>query len=94
MRRAERDQQELKSVVVLCFDEGIELRGEEGHPFCCGERMRTKSGIMGTDYAKCLKCGKAIGNMASPYINGIGFPKRKWLEEHKQYTWLRLDEGV
>ena len=84
-------EQELKSVVVLCFDENIELRGDECHPYCCGDRMNTKSGVMGTDYAKCRVCGKAIGNLLSPHINGGGIPSSEWIEKHSYRTWARLD---
>ena len=82
---------ELFSVVVLCSDEGIELRGDEGHPFCCGQRMLTKSGICGTDYAKCEKCGKTIGNVASPHIGGV-LPSEEWFSERGYWTWARLDK--
>jgi hypothetical protein len=84
---------ELKSVVDLCRDEGIELVGDEGHPYCCGERMQTKSGVFGTDYARCRSCGKTVGNLASPHINGHGFMTDEWLEEHGPRTWARLDDA-
>lgn len=79
----------LRSVAVLCFDEGIELIGEEGHPYCCGKRMETRSGIIGVDYAKCLECGKTIGNMASPHISGC-IMSDEWFEKHRYWTWALL----
>ena len=48
---------------------GVELRGEEGRPFCCRNRMQTKAGRMGTDYARCRKSGRVVCCMASPPMN-------------------------
>lgn len=49
---------------------GIELRGDDGQPWHCGARMQVKSGIVGTDYARCEACGLTVGNILSPHING------------------------
>ena len=56
----------LFDVTDLCQREGIELRGDDGQPYCCGERMNVRGGIIGPDFAECRKCGKAIGNAAKP----------------------------
>jgi len=82
---------EMKSVVDLCGELEIELRGDDGQPFCCGERMQTKAGLIGTDYAKCHVCGKAIGNAGSPHINGGYVLPEEWFAEHGNKTWVRLD---
>lgn len=49
---------------------GVELRGEEGHPFCCGDRMTVKGGIFGVDYASCETCGNYLYRIDSPHTNG------------------------
>lgn len=49
---------------------GVELRGEDGQPFCCGERMHVKGGIFGVDYAKCETCGNRLVRIDSPHTNG------------------------
>jgi hypothetical protein len=78
-----------KNVTDLCNEVGIELQGEEGHPFHCDERMQTKSGIIGTDFARCLKCKLTIGNMLSPHINGgYVFDDEKMLTDKE--TWRRI----
>ena len=61
---------DYSDVKTIAERAGVELQGEEGHPFCCGERMHTKAGLWGVDYAKCEKCKKMIVNCASPHING------------------------
>lgn len=85
------DKSELSSITDLCRREGIELRGDDGQPYCCGARMNVRGGILGPDYAECLRCGKAIGNMASPHVNGRGLPVDEWLETRGRETWARLD---
>lgn len=79
----------MQTVTELCAELGIELRGDDGQPFHCGERMRVKSGLMGPDYAEC-RCGLKIGNMASPHVSGC-FPSQQWLEENGNRTWLKLE---
>ena len=54
----------------LCQQEGIELRGEELHPFHCGQHMTVGHGIIGPDSAECKVCGLEIVDLASPHING------------------------
>ena len=49
---------------------GVELHGEDGQPFHCGQRMTVKGGIVGTDYAKCETCGVALLRLDSPHVNG------------------------
>lgn len=69
---------------------GVELRGEEGHPYHCGTHMRTYSGIAGTDYAKCETCGASLRNLMSPHVNGgllftdevyAAYPHGAWVAE-------------
>ena len=67
---------------------GIELRGDDGQPYCCDQRTQVKGGIIGPDYAKCHVCGQEIGNAASPHINGGHIPADEFLESGK--TWVRL----
>jgi len=81
----------LFDVTTLCNMLGIELRGDDGQPYCCGERMDVRGGLLGTDYAGCLKCGKAIGNAASPHCNGGRIVSEKFFTDHPQGTWMRLD---
>ena len=80
----------LFDVTDLCQREGIELRGDDGQPYCCGERMDVRGGIIGPDFAKCRKCGKAIGNAASPHINGGRIPSDEWIKENGNKTWYVL----
>lgn len=49
---------------------GVELRGEDGQPFCCGERMDVKGGLVGVDYCKCRACGNLLTRIDSPHTNG------------------------
>lgn len=49
---------------------GVELRGEEGQPFCCGARMDVRSGIIGPDYSRCKICGNVLFRIDSPHTNG------------------------
>ena len=49
---------------------GIELKGDDGQPWCCDRRMQVKGGLWGSDYARCNLCHKRMFNMASPHING------------------------
>ena len=77
----------LFDVTDLCQREGIELRGDDGKPYCCGERMNFRGGIIGPDFAECRKCGKAIGNVASPHINGGYIPSDEWIKENGNKTW-------
>lgn len=49
---------------------GVDLRGEDGQPYHCGERMTVKGGILGTDYAKCETCGALLLRIDSPHTNG------------------------
>ena len=83
---------ELFDVTTLCKMHNIDLRGNDGQPYCCGERMKVKSGLLGPGYARCLKCGKTIGNVASPHINGGVIVTEKFFEENPNgATWVRLD---
>lgn len=49
---------------------GVELRGEDGQPYCCGERMHVKGGIFGVDYAHCETCRNLLYRIDSPHTNG------------------------
>jgi len=80
----------MKTVTDLCADLGIELRGEDGHPYHCGEKMETRGGIVGIDQARCLCCGLEIANAASPHINGHGLPPGEVIEGGE--TWFRSDK--
>ena len=80
----------LLAVSDLCQRECIELRGDDGQPFCCGVRMHVKAGIFGPDFAECLTCGKMIGNAASPHINGGFIPSDEWIKEHGDKTWYLM----
>lgn len=81
----------LLPIKELCRNEDIELKGSEGHSYCCGERMRVKAGIAGTDYAKCWRCGKTIGDYLSPHING-GIIYKAYPANCVDFpSWRRLD---
>jgi len=64
------DQERYGTVEEIVRRLGIELRGEDGQPYCCGDRMQVKGGLFGPDYGKCDQCGKRIWNAASPHVNG------------------------
>ena len=66
---------------------GIELRGEDGQPFHCGERMETRGGILGTDYARCRTCGLKMVNAASPHVNGGLVLNEDIMEEYGESLW-------
>ena len=80
-------QQSFFSLKELCEREHIELRGAEGKPYCCDELMSVRSGMIGPDYARCNVCGKEIGNIASPHINGGYIPSKEWVAIHGEKTW-------
>ena len=84
---------ELTDVRTLAAAHGIELRGDDGQPYHCGERMQVRSGLVGPDYALC-RCGLAIGDMASPHINGGIVFVKEWYEQHGHRTWTLLSEGL
>lgn len=75
-------------VRTVCEAAGIDLRGDDGQPFCCGERMEVRSGILGPDYGKCHKCGTEIRNMASPHVNGGYAPDPDAEEVREGRTWM------
>ena len=79
---------DIRDIAEVRRRTGIELRGDDGKPYCCGQRMQVKSGVMGPDYAKCHACGQAIGNAASPHINGGYIPTDEFVKSGK--TWVRL----
>ena len=83
---------DLRNVSDLCAQEGIELHGDVGQPYCCGERMKVMGWLVGPDYAECLQCGKAIGNAASPHISGC-FRSDDWLKERGDKTWYCIAKG-
>ena len=69
---------------------GVELQGEEGIPFHCGERMHVKSGILGPDYAKCETCGLLLYNAASPHVNGGIVWKEDVLDKFGDGLWTTM----
>lgn len=72
----------------VCVAAGIDLRGGEGQPFCCGERMEVRSGILGPDYAKCHTCETELRNLASPHVNGGYMPNPEAPEFKAGRTWM------
>lgn len=85
-----RNQEEYGDVRTICERVGIELRevdGEEGIPFCCGQRMRVKGGVMGPDYADCGVCRQQIYNSASPHINGGYVLSEEIMAAHGDFMW-------
>ncbi len=81
-------QDELADVRTICEAAGVELKGEDGQPFCCGERMYVGEGVLGPNYARCDKCGKEIRNLASPHVNGGYLMSDDWFAEHGDRTWM------
>ena len=79
---------DCSKVEQLCKELGIRLEGKDGQPFHCGERMETKAGVIGVDYAHCRKCGLAIGDLRSPHINGGWILSEAGYED--QETWVQL----
>jgi hypothetical protein len=83
----------MYSIRQLARREGIELQGDDGQPYHCGERMRVGSGIAGPHYARC-KCGLEVGNLASPHIAHTGSTavlwNDGWFDAHKTRTWIRM----
>ena len=69
---------------------GVELRGEDGQPYCCGKRMQVKTGMVGPDYCKCHQCGTELCNMFSPHINGGYVMSDEWIAKHGKNTWVAL----
>lgn len=65
-----KNKDDFGDVRTICERAGIDLRGEDGQPFHCEQRMQTKEGIMGPDYAKCRGCDLEILNLVSPHVNG------------------------
>ena len=78
---------------TLCKLHNIELRGDDGQPYCCGERMNVKGGLIGPDYAECLKCKKTIGDITSPHINGGLILPDKVYKDHLDGAWVCLEKG-
>lgn len=76
------------SIRELCEAEEIDLRGEDGQPYCCDERMHVKSGICGPDFARCRQCGKEIRNFVSPHVNGGYLVTEEFAESGR--TWARV----
>ena len=80
---------ETGDIRATCAKAGIELQGEEGQPYHCGQRMQVKEGIFGPDYARCL-CGLVIGNLASPHINGGLVYSETWYDDNADTSWTIL----
>lgn len=66
---------------------GVQLHGEEGHPFHCGERMTVKGGIFGVDYARC-ECGALMYRIDSPHTNGGYFLNEEALDNLGEAVWV------
>ena len=81
------DREEFGDVRTVAERAGIELRGEEGIPFHCGERMQVKEGVMGPDYARCSPCGLTMLNAASPHVNGGVVWNEQVMEEFGNVLW-------
>lgn len=84
------NEEQYGDVRTIAERAGIELRtvdGEEGIPFCCGQRMQVKGGIWGPDHARCGSCRQEIMNLASPHINGGYVLSEAVLEAHGDSIW-------
>ena len=91
-----KDQEEYGDVASICERAGVELRtvdGEEGIPFCCGQRMQVKAGIMGPDYARCNECRLEVENLASPHINGGIVLNEEIILAHGERMWRARRRG-
>lgn len=75
-------------VVTAADALGVELRGEDGQPFCCGDRMTVKGGIFGVDYASCEKCGNYLYRIDSPHTNGGHVFSDEAYEELGERVWM------
>ena len=85
------------TVEKACESIGVELRGEEGHPFCCGERMHVKGGIFGVDYARCSTCENLLTRIDSPHTNGGYVFTAEEYDELGDEVWVaapRKEEGA
>lgn len=80
-------------VVEVAASVGIELRGEDGQPYHCGERMTVYSGVVGPDRASCEACGLTIENGLSPHMNGGYFLPDDVFEAHPHGAWWVNDGG-
>lgn len=69
---------------------GVELRGEEWHPFHCGVRMRTFVGIIGLDLSRCESCGAELRRIDSPHVNGGYILSEDRLQELGERVWWAI----
>jgi hypothetical protein len=76
---------DLKS---LCEKEAV-IFFDWDNLYCCNVPMYTGVGPWGPDYACCGCCGKILGNIASPRINGGVFPSNEFLQKNGERTWVR-----
>lgn len=86
------DREQYGDVRTIAERAGIELRGEDGQPFCCDSRMHTKEGLMGPDYAKCSMCGTTMLNLASPHVNGGFLLNDDIMDEYGNVIWTYTKE--
>lgn len=77
----------LGTVKTVARRAGIELRGEDGQPYHCGQRMHVKGGIFGSDWARCEACGLTMANYASPHINHGRLFDDDWYEKWGHRCW-------
>ena len=82
-----KDREKYSDVRTIAERACVELREEDGKPFHCGERMPTKHGLFGPDYAKCGSCGLTMWNAASPHVNGGYVFTEEVLEEYFDEMW-------
>lgn len=66
---------------------GVELRGGDGQPFHCGERMEVRGGMAGIDYAKCRPCGVTLFRVDSPHINGGHWMSEEFYDRQGDRLW-------
>ena len=80
-------------VKTVCANVGIDLRGDELHPYHCGDRMTTKSGLLGTDYAVCERCQLDVRWMVSPHVNGGFIPDGSLSDDECDHQWVAFRDG-
>ena len=80
-------------VRTVCANVGIDLRGDEGHPYHCGDRMTTKSGLFGVDMAVCESCKLEVRWLVSPHVNGGHIPDGSLSDEEYERQWVAIRDG-
>ena len=72
---------------------GIDLRGDDGQPYHCGEPCHVQGGIIGPDFVRCGKCGAEMINLLSPHVNGGYVPDARALEAYPDGAWVVNAQG-